>query len=85
MQLSSRMIYRLDNRDFDSLRAAQTHLENEIGKVLDTTSLRLDPKTALEVLAAIVRHHARLVDLLTVEIESDERDGEGHNLLDMDL
>jgi hypothetical protein len=85
MKLTSRETYYLDGQAFNSLKAAQVHLENEIGKILDCVPVRLNPKDALAVHEAIIKHKARLVDLLTVEIEPEEWDGQGRNLLDMDL
>lgn len=85
MKIYARTTYHLDGCDFRSLKDAQTHVHNELGKVLDSTPLRMDPKQALAVHAAIIANRARLVELLTVEIESPADDSEPRNLLDMDL
>jgi hypothetical protein len=85
MKLLTQTTYLLDGRTFRSLKEAKTHLENEIGKILDMTPNRMDPKQALAVHDVIVRQRGRLVQLLTVEVESEDWDGENKNLLEMDL
>ena len=85
MKILTQTTYRMDGRDFPSLKAAKTHLENEIGKILDTTPLRMEPKQALAVHEVLIRQRDRLVQLLTVEVESEDWDGESKNLLGLDL
>lgn len=85
MQLYIREIYRLDGHDFRSLAETKKHVENEIGNILDKTSNRLPAKLALEIFEVIVANRKRLVELLTVEIESDEWQGEVKNLLDVEV
>jgi len=85
MKLYSRTVYRTDGQDFDSLKRVRAHLETEIGKILDSVPNRLHAKDALAVHAAIIAHRERLVDLLTVELESDDWDGEPRNVLSLDL
>lgn len=85
MQLHVIESYRMDGQDFRSLKQAQKHLESEIGKILDATPLRMEPKQALAVFEAIVKNKQRLCELLSVEVESEDWNGQSRNLLDMDL
>lgn len=85
MQLHKIERYRLDGQEFASLKQAKAHLENGIGAILDSVPMRLAPKDALAIHAAIINHKERLIDLLSVEVESDDLDGEIRNLLDLDL
>lgn len=85
MKLHSKQVYFLDGREFASLKQACTHLENEIGAILDKLPVRLAPKDALAVHSAIIANKDRLCALLSVVVESDDWDGESRNLLDMDL
>ena len=75
--------YRFDGRDFQDLKAVRTHIENEIGRIIDSTQpLRLTPQQALAVLDAITKNHKRLTYLLGAEYETDD---ETKNILESDV
>ena len=63
--------YSLDGKTFGSLEAAKVHLENEIGRILDSTPLPVPPRDRLAIFGAIVSNKKRLAALLSVEIETD--------------
>lgn len=85
MQLTEKTVYFLDGQEFRSMKQAQAHLENQIGKIIDGTgSPFLDAKQKLALFTQILANKKRLVECLTVEIESDEWQGESRNLLDLD-
>lgn len=75
--------YQLGRETFPTLKAVREHVENEIGKILDATPLRMDPKQALVVFSAIVANRTRLAELLTIEIEDDEWQGPARNVLEV--
>ena len=81
MKLEIIQTYRLDGKEFSSLAAAQMHVINEVGKIIDSTPLRLKPHDALKVHEAIMTNRGRLVELLTVTFETDDEKTE--NLLDL--
>ena len=83
MKLYTRTTYRLDCQDFDSLGAARQYVTNEIGKILGKTPLRMDSKQALAVFETIISNRQRLVDLLTIELENEDWQGETRNILDL--
>jgi len=85
MQLLKIESYRMDNKDFKSLKQAQTYLENEIGKIIDSSPLPLAPRDRLAVFYAIVKNKARLCALLSVVFDPDDGETEIKNLLDLDL
>lgn len=61
--------YRFDGCVFDSLPDVAKYVENEIGKVIDSTPNRLLPKDRLAIYDAIVKHRRRLCELLSAEWE----------------
>lgn len=77
--------YKIEGKEFRSLCDAKTYIEDEIGKILDKTPLRMDAKQSLDVFDAIVRNKSRLRELLSVETEigGDETQGEIVNILDV--
>lgn len=66
--------FKLGALEFNSLKDARAHVENKIGKILDKTPLRMEPKQALAVMSVIIENRRELSDLLnvTVELEFDE-------------
>lgn len=76
--------YVLDGQEFRDLKQVRTHIESQIGAILDSMPMRLPPKDALAVFDAITdkKNRARLCALLSVEIESEEWDGQNRNVLD---
>jgi hypothetical protein len=78
--------YRLEGVEYGSLGAVKEHVENEIGRIIDSGPLRLKPKDRLTVFDAIVKNHARLRALLSVEFSDDtEIQPDVRNILDMDV
>lgn len=85
MKIEVQEIYHLDGKEFRSLKQAQTHVENEIGAIIDSSPLRLNSKDRLAVFEAIVKYRQRLCQLLNYELESDDWQTPGKNILEMDL
>lgn len=72
--------YVFDGKEFRDLPAVYKYVEDEIGKVIDSTPNRLTPKDALAVFNALVKHRGRLTMLLSAsyltepdELQPDER------------
>lgn len=61
--------YRFDGKVFDRLEDVKKYVENEIGRVIDSTPNRLHPKDSMAVYDAIVTHRRRLCELLLAEFE----------------
>lgn len=59
--------YSFDGQEFRTLADVAKHVENELGKVLDSTPNRLTPRDALAVYAVIVANRKRLCFLLSAE------------------
>ena len=77
--------YRFDGKEFNDLKAVGKYVENEIGKVIDSTPLRLHPRDALAVYDALVNNRHRLVKMLTAEyVVDDEIQAGSKNILDFD-
>jgi hypothetical protein len=72
--------FQLDGREFPDIASAREYVESEIGKVIDSTPIRLHPKQALDVYNAIVKNKERLRALLSVMVERDN--AEDVNILD---
>jgi hypothetical protein len=93
MKLKTIELYEIDGKQFKHLRDAKVHIENEIGKILDsihytTPPFNLTPKDALVIHETIIKNKKRLVELLTVEVEREivnDSDYRTDNLLDMKL
>ena len=77
--------YRFDGQEFRDLPAVAKHIENEIGKVIDSTPNRLKPKDALAVFAALVKHRKRLCQMLsaTYLVDQDEMQPEEKSIFDL--
>lgn len=77
--------YRFDGQEFRDLPAVAKHVENEIGKVIDSTPNRLTSKDRLAVFDALVKNRARLVKMLTAEFdpEPDEIQGQRKSIFDL--
>jgi len=72
-------VYMWKGRQYNKLEELQTAVEDRISAILAT--MRMDPKTALAVFDAIVRHKEELVGLLSLEVE---KEGEDVNILDLE-
>jgi len=63
--------YRFDGKEFRDLDAVSKYVENEIGKVIDSTPNRLVSKDALAVYDALVKNRKRLCMLLSADYYTD--------------
>lgn len=66
--------YRFDGKEFDSLRDVGSYIENEIGKVIDSTPNRIARTDALAVYDVLVKNRTRLIKLLSAEFYTDPDD-----------
>lgn len=72
--------YCFDGQEFRDLPAVAKYVENEIGKVIDSTPNRLHPRDAVAVFDSLVRNRERLCLLLSAsfctnsdELQSDKQ------------
>lgn len=57
--------YVFDKKEFGDLSKVSNYIESEIGKIIDSTPNRLNPKDALAVFDAILINRYRLCTLLS--------------------
>ena len=62
--------YKYNGVEFVSIDVLKTHLENQLGLIIDKTML--PPKERLKLLELLVKNKKELVELLTVEIDLGE-------------
>ena len=82
MEVKKIETYRMNGMDFKNLKQVQMFVENQIGKIIDSSSLRLSPSDRLSVFESIMKHKNHLREMLHVMVELDDHD---ENILDMDL
>lgn len=77
--------YRFDGKEFNDLPAVAKYVENEIGKVIDSTPNRLAVKDRLAIFDALVKNRGRLLKLLSAEFytEPDEVQSEKKSIFDL--
>ena len=63
--------YHFDGKHFDSPKAVKLHVENEIGRVIDSTPNRLPSSFRLAVFDQVVKGRRRLIELLSAEFYED--------------
>jgi len=81
MKIEAVTIYRLDGKEFSSLRVAKTYVEDQIGAIVDSLPRTLSPKDRLAVFELILTNRESLSELLNVTVERNDEDGTDHNLL----
>jgi hypothetical protein len=72
MDITTVTTYKLNGKEFKSLAAIKTHLENSIGAIIDYSDVTLTPKQKLNLLAAIIKNKKELVYLLSVRFNEKE-------------
>lgn len=62
-----------NGKGFRSINAIQSHVENQLGSIIDKLDPHLPPKQALALLNLMIAHRGSLVELLgsTFEVETD--------------
>jgi len=81
--ITPKTVYPYKGKEYNSLAALKTCIENELGSIIDTLPERLPPKQALALLDLIVQNKKEIVTLLTVEVESDEWQERNKNIFDI--
>jgi hypothetical protein len=77
--------YRFDGQEFHDLNEVAKHVENQIGKIIDSTPNRLNADNALAVYDVIVNNRQRLCQLLsaTYDNDPDELQGDERSIFDL--
>jgi hypothetical protein len=81
--IKPKIVYPYKWKEYNSLAALKTCIENDLGSIIDTLPERLPPKQALDLLELIIQNKKDLVALLTVEVESDEWQERNKNIFDI--
>ena len=81
--ITPKIVYPYKGKEYTSLGALKTRIENDLGSIIDTLPERLPPKQALAMLELIVHNRKDLVALLTVEVENDEWQEQNKNIFDI--
>lgn len=79
--------YHVDGKEFPTLQKARTHIENEIGRIVDSIG-PFHPKERLDIFNTILAQRERLVSLLTTTYENEDPEAflgaiEHRNILDL--
>lgn len=92
MQITKIERFKFNGVEYKSLKDVKTHVENEIGKLIDKASQSmqapLTPKQALTLFDFIVTNKEDIKSLLSVEYDKepdDWQDQQTTNILDLDV
>ena len=81
-EIQTVVTFELDGATFASLEKVKTHVENQIGAMIDKVNPRLTPSQALHMLHLITGNHAVLSDLLSITLEPEDGRGADVNIFE---
>lgn len=87
MDIQKIEIYKLNGKEYRSLKQIKTEVENIIGEIIDQVNPRLTPKQKLDFLQVIIKNKKELCSALSIGIDLDDTNlhGDYKNILDIYL
>lgn len=75
MEIQEITRWRFDGKEYNTVDAIKTEIENRIGKIIDYSDVTLNPKQRLNIHKAICENKTELRKLLSVTFDQNPNEG----------